>query len=68
MACDFCHTGKLGLLGSLSAGQIVEQLMVARKHLRDIGDETPILRIVFMGMGEPFDNFDAVVKVRRTWN
>lgn len=42
------------------AGQIVEQLLLARKHLRAIGDSTPILRIVFMGMGEPFDSYDAV--------
>jgi len=36
---------------------------VARKHLRDVGDATPILRIVFMGMGEPFDNSESVNKV-----
>ncbi len=49
-------------------GQIVEQLLVARKHLRDVGDATPILRIVFMGMGEPFDNFESVHKVLRSFS
>lgn len=43
-------------------GQIVEQLLMARRHLQGIGDATPIRRIVFMGMGEPFDNYDAVTK------
>lgn len=43
-------------------GQIVEQLLLARKHLQSVGDDTPILRIVFMGMGEPFDNYDAVTR------
>lgn len=43
-------------------GQIIEQLLLARKHLRANGDDTPILRMVFMGMGEPFDNYDAVTQ------
>lgn len=49
-------------LPPLTPGQIVEQLLLARKHLRATGDDTPILRMVFMGMGEPFDNYDAVTQ------
>ena len=67
MACAFCHTGKLGLLGSLSAGLIVGQYLLARRVAKEWGEggegERPILRIVFMGMGEPFDNYDDVMKV-----
>ena len=45
MACAFCATGTMGLLGNLSSGEICEQLI----HARTIA---PITRIVFMGMGE----------------
>ena len=40
----------IGLLGSLSAGQIVEQYVLARRYLKAQGDDKPILRMVFMGM------------------
>jgi len=68
MACDFYHTGKLGLLGSLSAGQIVGQYVVARRVAKEGGmeegeEERPIFRIVFMEMGEHFDNYEEVMKV-----
>lgn len=41
----------MGLLGNLMASQIVEQLVLARRHLAEAGDPTPIQRMVFMGMG-----------------
>ena len=43
----------MGLLGNLTAGEIVEQLVYARRL-------TGIRNVVFMGMGEPLDNYDAV--------
>lgn len=55
MGCTFCQTGRMGLVRHLAAEEIVSQLFVA-KHL--VGKD--IRNIVFMGMGEPFDNFDAV--------
>ncbi len=55
--CVFCETGKLGIVRNLTAGEIVSQLMTAQLEL---GKE--IRNIVFMGMGEPFDNFDNVIK------
>ena len=69
MACQFCYTGRMGLLGNLTPGQIVEQIVVARRILYEedlaIPDAprhvTPITNIVFMGMGEPMDNLDAVL-------
>ncbi len=51
LACRFCATGTMGMLGNLSSGEIVSQyLMLAALSNR------PIKRIVFMGMGEPFLN------------
>lgn len=55
MACTFCATGTLGLSGNLWAGEIVEQLI----HALRVDD---IRNIVFMGMGEPLDNYDAVCR------
>eukprot|EP00884_Botryococcus_braunii_P021041 jgi/Botrbrau1/7620/Bobra.0159s0069.1 len=53
MGCTFCATGTMGLLGNLTAGEILEQLVVARKL-------EPIRNVVFMGMGEPLSNYEAV--------
>ena len=61
MACRFCASGKLGWERNLSAGEILEQVSQA---IRIIG--APIDNIVFMGMGEPLDNFDAFLKSIRT--
>ena len=57
MACAFCRTGQMGLLRNLSCEEIVQQLFSAIHVLK-----IPIQNIVFMGMGEPFDNFDAVLQ------
>jgi 23S rRNA (adenine2503-C2)-methyltransferase len=62
--CKFCMTALLGLERSLSAGEIVGQVMlVAREHgLRQDGGR---LNIVMMGQGEPLLNLDNVVKATR---
>lgn len=61
MGCVFCATGKLGLLRNLSTGDIVEQVVWAARELsaesRD-GRTAHITNVVFMGMGEPFANYD----------
>ncbi|KAJ3046203.1 sorting nexin [Rhizophlyctis rosea] len=54
MGCTFCATGTMGLLSNLSSGEILEQLIHANKVEK-------IRNIVFMGMGEPLDNYDAVL-------
>ncbi len=57
MGCRFCETGGMGLKRNLSAAEIVAQVYAARFILgKDIRN------IVFMGMGEPFDNFDQICK------
>ena len=63
MACIFCATGKLGFLHDLSAGQIVEQVLwagreLSRLHAADANLPDHLTNVVFMGMGEPFNNFD----------
>lgn len=55
MGCRFCETGRMGLRRSLTTAEIIGQLFNARHTLKK-----EIKNIVFMGMGEPLDNFDAV--------
>src|SRR5664279_552820 len=55
MGCLFCMTGKQGFQGQLTAGEIVNQI----RSIKEYGD---VSNIVYMVMGEPFDNLDAVLK------
>ncbi len=55
MGCLFCMTAKQGFQGQLSAGEIVNQI-------RSIDEAASVSNIVYMGMGEPFDNLDEVLK------
>ncbi len=56
LACAFCKTGTLGFARNLSAGEIVEQALFLEK------EGGPLSNIVFMGMGEPLLNIEAVKK------
>ncbi len=60
MGCKFCYTGKGGLRRNLEPWEIVEQVIVAIKFLRN--RKLRLTNMVFMGMGEPLDNFDNLVK------
>jgi 23S rRNA (adenine2503-C2)-methyltransferase len=60
LACAFCATGRLGLVRSLHAWEIVEQVARIRDEV-----ERPIRGLVFMGQGEPFMNYDAVIRAAR---
>ena len=59
--CRFCATGKMSLLRSLSSDEILSQLFFAKKVCR-INGLPQISSVVFMGMGEPGDNLDAVIR------
>ena len=61
VGCKFCFTALLGAKRNLEAGEIVGQIAAV---LRDQGVEPPLQRvnIVFMGMGEPFLNYDNFIK------
>lgn len=62
--CAFCASGQNGFFRNLKMGEIIAQVLLAR-------DESPdkrITNIVFMGIGEPFDNYDTLLKTIRTLN
>lgn len=67
VACRFCSTGHQGFSRNLTAGEIVSQLWFAehflRKHLKK--DERVISNVVMMGMGEPLQNYSALVPALR---
>ncbi len=65
LACTFCATGAMGLGRNLTEGEIVEQLLVLARLVRD-DDGGRIGNVVMMGMGEPFLNYDAVLAACRT--
>lgn len=59
VGCPFCATGELGFTRNLTAGEIQDQVRRARQILRSEGRE--LTNVVFMGMGEPLQNLDAVL-------
>ncbi len=62
--CQFCLTAKLGMLRNLTAGEIAGQVAaVLRKHDAEPGRDR--INLVFMGMGEPFLNYDAFMAAVR---
>jgi 23S rRNA (adenine2503-C2)-methyltransferase len=63
LACSFCQTGKLGFMRHLSAAEILAQFSVAERIVR--GEGRRLSHVVFMGMGEPLDNYDNVVHAVR---
>jgi 23S rRNA (adenine2503-C2)-methyltransferase len=56
MGCTFCATGQAGFTRQLSAGEIVEQVVAARRAAAP----SRLSNVVFMGMGEPLANYDRV--------
>ena len=60
MGCTFCQTGKMGFKRNLSSGEILAQI-----HLANGFTPQRVTNIVFMGMGEPLDNYEEVVKACR---
>ena len=63
MGCDFCATTKTGFERNLTAGEIVEQFLALRREAAAVGRR--LQTIVFMGMGEPMLNLDAVLTAVR---
>lgn len=61
-ACSFCETGTHGFSRQLSAGEIVDQVRLARELWAREKDKPPLCNLVFMGMGEPFDNLTEVLR------
>ncbi len=63
MNCSFCATGTEGLTRNLSAGEMIDQLLLVQHDF-----QTRISHVVSMGQGEPFQNYDAVLEALRFFN
>jgi 23S rRNA (adenine2503-C2)-methyltransferase len=58
LACTFCETGRVGFRRNLEPWEIVEQVLTVRRE----GTERPVTGVVFQGQGEPFQNYDNVIR------
>ncbi len=58
LACAFCETGRVGFRRNLEPWEIVEQVLTVRRE----GRERPVTGVVFQGQGEPFQNYDNVIR------
>lgn len=61
MGCTFCQTGKMGFKRNLTSGEILSQILLANSRSAE-----KVTNIVFMGMGEPLDNYNEVIKACST--
>jgi len=66
MGCSFCRTANMGFIRNLTPGEIIDQIIRMRRSLRV--SEEDITNIVLMGMGEPLDNLEAVIKALQILN
>ena len=63
MGCTFCATGSMGFVRNMAAGEIMGQILAAKKAIGDRRRDLPLIRnVVFMGMGEPLLNLEAVLR------
>lgn len=60
MGCVFCATGQMGFQRNLTAGEIIEQVLILARKLKHKDDQ--LTNVVVMGMGEPFHNYDATME------
>src|SRR5260370_35333051 len=66
LQCTFCLTAQLGLFRNLTAGEIVEQIIISFNDAYGVSVKTPRgTNLVGMGAGEPFLNFEALMKAIR---
>ncbi len=66
MKCAFCATGEMGLLRKLTADEIITQVLFFSRFLKK--ENARVGSVVFMGMGEPFLNYDNVMQAVRILN
>ncbi|MCK9578295.1 23S rRNA (adenine(2503)-C(2))-methyltransferase RlmN [bacterium] len=67
VGCLFCATGKMGFYRNLTVYEILEQLLFFARYLKNKGDRK-ITNVVFMGMGEPFLNYDNALSAIKIIN
>lgn len=65
IGCSFCATGQSGFDRNLSEAEIVDQFLAASRELPE--GQRALSNVVFMGMGEPLNNYSAVVGAIRRW-
>ena len=68
IGCTFCASGLIKKQRDLTAGEIVAEIMLVQKYFDDRGDGERVSHVVVMGIGEPFDNYDNVLRFLRTIN
>ncbi|MGL5017339.1 MAG: 23S rRNA (adenine(2503)-C(2))-methyltransferase RlmN [Luteolibacter sp.] len=61
MGCVFCATGQMGFVRHLRPGEIVAQVLHARRVLKSIDPKKRLRNMVLMGMGEPLHNYESVI-------
>ena len=66
VGCAFCASGRLGLRRDLTAEEMLDQVLHFARSLRD--DQRRVTNVVFMGMGEPFHNYDQTLRACRLLN
>jgi len=65
MGCKFCLTAKSGFKRNLEVYEILSQVVIAKRYLKEREEVLPLRNIVLMGMGEPLANYENVVKAIR---
>jgi 23S rRNA (adenine2503-C2)-methyltransferase len=68
MGCPFCATGNAGFKRDLSVAEIVGQIALMNRIIRETEPEEQVTNVVFMGMGEPLQNYDQVIPAIRLIN
>lgn len=68
LACEFCATGNFGFRRDLKSEEIVEQVVFWSRYLKNEGKGEKIDNIVFMGMGEPFLNYNEFIRAAKFIN
>lgn len=66
MGCVFCATGQMGFVRHLRPGEIIAQVLHAKRVLKQTHPDKRVRNLVMMGMGEPLHNIDAVMKALDT--
>lgn len=66
MGCTFCATGQMGFSRNLTSGEIMSQVLFYERKLRD--ETETLTNVVLMGMGEPFNNYEACLIALNTLN
>ena len=68
IGCSFCASGLLKKQRDLTSGEITSQIMMVQKYFDERGQDERVSHVVVMGIGEPFDNYNNVLRFLRTIN